>query len=458
MGEPGPRTRNARGATGETRQEAVADRVATIVAADDTALRRVCGLTLLERNLRALARAGVREATVVSASPSVLERAEGVHWTRASMVVRSVLRAAVPGEPSLTSAELRELAGERPVLYVPAAVLCDGRLFEALLAATESSALVDSAPPEKLRALTAKARRTAHGRVCGPCRLEPSFFLAEPPGMGVEQAVWAAIEGGRVRPLDVAGQPSYVASMRRRVRPLWFPAPAPEHMPAAESALLDSAQKGALDFPAIVHGPIENAVVARLCRTAVTPNQLTVAAAAVAWTGTLLFASGHVGAGLLVALAVGILDGLDGKQARVKLETSRLGELEHVSDFAFELSWWTALAWHFFATGALPWSPIVLLALYLAEGVDGLAKLAAIERLGLMIDDAAPSMRLLRLVGGRRNVYVWIMAAGWIAGDPAAAFVLLPVWEGVTAALHLAWALANLVGWRRAGAPELDGR
>ena len=96
---------------------------------------------------------------------------------------------------------------------------------------------------------------------------------------------WRGLMEGRVRPLDVAGQPSYVASMRRRVRPLWFPAPAPEHMPAAESALLDSAQKGALDFPAIVHGPIENAVVARLCRTAVTPNQLTVAAAAVAWTG-----------------------------------------------------------------------------------------------------------------------------------------------------------------------------
>ena len=33
------------------------DRVATVVAADEAALARLCGLTLLERNLRALFRA-----------------------------------------------------------------------------------------------------------------------------------------------------------------------------------------------------------------------------------------------------------------------------------------------------------------------------------------------------------------------------------------------------------------
>ena len=129
-----------------------------------------------------------------------------------------------------------------------------------------------------------------------------------------------------------------------------------------------------------------------------------------------------------------------------------MGELEHLSDFVFELSWWAALAWHFHATGTLRWAPLVLLALYLAEGLDGLVKLAALQRLRVIIDDAAPSMRLVRLVGGRRNVYVWIMAVGWAAGHPAAAFVLLPVWEGATAALHLAWALANLGRFRVATA------
>jgi hypothetical protein len=57
-------------------------------------------------------------------------------------------------------------------------------------------------------------------------------------------------------------------------------------------------------------------------------------------------------------------------------------------------------------------------------------------------------MRLVRLLGGRRNVYAWIMALGFAAGEPALAFVLLPLWEGATAVLHLAWAVANLGRFR----------
>jgi phosphatidylglycerophosphate synthase len=303
----------------------------------------------------------------------------------------------------------------------------------------------------------AGVERTSSGLVCGPCRLEPALLASLPGRATVGQVLPAAIEHGNARPLDVAGQTAYVASLRRTLRPLWFPAPAPEHARAAEAALLDTAQKGALDVPAVVHGPIESAIVARVCWTPVTPNQLTVFAATVAWTVTALFAKGNLGAGLLVALAVGILDGLDGKLARLKLETSRVGELEHFSDFAFELSWWSALAWHFHATGTLRWAPLALLALYVAEALDGLVKLAALKRLRVIIDDAAPSMRLVRRVGGRRNVYVWIMAVGWAAGYPAAAFALLPVWEGATAALHLAWAFANLGRFRIATALEPEG-
>jgi phosphatidylglycerophosphate synthase len=442
---------------GERRAATAPERVTAVVAADEAALARVCGLTLLERNLRALSRAGQRQVTVVSASPRVLEAAARRHWSRSSLLVRTVLRTAVPEAPSVTIAELRELAGKGALLYVPAATVCDTRLVERLLAARDSTALVDSAPPALLEALVADVPRSSRGLVCGPCRLEQPFLGLAAERANVDEILPAAIEEGYVRPIDVADQVAYVGSLRRTLRPVWFPAPGREHARAAEAALVDAAQKGALDIPAIVHGPIENAIVARVCRTPVTPNQLTIGAAAVAWTATMLFASGHLGLGLVVALAVGVLDGLDGKLARLKLETSRVGELEHVSDFAFELSWWTALTWHFHATGALPKAPLVLLALYLAEALDGLVKLAAIRRLGMLIDDAAPSMRLVRLFGGRRNVYVWIMAVGFVTGHPVAAFVLLPLWQGATAALHLAWALANLGRFRIAPA-GLAGR
>ena len=50
----------------------------------------------------------------------------------------------------------------------------------------------------------------------------------------------------------------------------------------------------------------------------------------------------------------------------------------------------------------------------------------------------------LRLVGGQRNIYVWILALGLILGTVAGAFKLIAWWEAATAAVQLArvaWAL-----------------
>ena len=180
----------------------------------------------------------------------------------------------------------------------PPRIVCDTRLFEKLLSARESTALVDSAPPESPPA--ADGRRRAH--------VERTGLRPVPAGAGLAGVVAGERDGRTGLARGDRARRRAAARCRRpgRVRRLLapdpaaavVPRPAPEHARAAEAALVDTAQKGALDVPAIVHGPIESAIVARVCWTPVTPNQLTVFAAAVAWTATALFASGHLGAGL----------------------------------------------------------------------------------------------------------------------------------------------------------------
>jgi hypothetical protein len=138
-----------------------------------------------------------------------------------------------------------------------------------------------------------------------------------------DRALEEGINAGEIDGVDIAGRDWHHVAMRRQLRPLWFPAPVPEQQKHAEKLLIQAAQKGCLDFPAIVHGPIENFLISHLCRTSITPNQLTLITNIVAWAATFCFASGHLGWGAILALAVGILDGLDGKQARVKIQTSR---------------------------------------------------------------------------------------------------------------------------------------
>jgi len=237
--------------------------------------------------------------------------------------------------------------------------------------------------------------------------------------------------------------------MRRDLRPLWFPASSPSQKKLAERLLLHSTQKGVPDLPAWVHAPIENFLIARLCKTPITPNQLTVFCNAVAWVTTILFATGQLAWGMALALIVGVLDGLDGKQARVKVETTGAGKIEHWFDAIFEWSWWTALAYHFQVSGHLPGAFRYWLLLLLAEAIDGFAKGSVYFTTGKTIDELGTFERLVRLLGGRRNIYVWILTVGLLLGAPAKAFVLMAWLETATALVHLpraAWVLFHRRG------------
>ncbi|MEO6970623.1 MAG: CDP-alcohol phosphatidyltransferase family protein [Chthoniobacterales bacterium] len=361
-----------------------------ILADAPGALIELCGITLLERLLRTLQRAGVRSATVRSRTPEMIApELEKNSPPRSEIAVRL--------EPAAKAD-----AGDELRLVLPGDAVWDERLLRLLLAQTEPCVLVDA------------------GRATGALVSRGDEMVAT------------------ARVLDIAEQPAYSLELRRAVRPLWIPAPEPAERKDAERRILDAAQKGSLDLPAVVHGPIETFLVARLCKTPITPNQLTAFGNVVGWVTAILFASGHLVAGTLCALAVGVLDGLDGKQARVKVETSESGRLEHWFDAFYELSWALALAYHFHVSGQLPGAWLYLLLLLGAEGVDGLAKLSVIRRYHRLIDELSPLDLKIRWLGGRRNVYVWILALGLLLGAPAQAFVVIAYWEAASALVHVA--------------------
>jgi phosphatidylglycerophosphate synthase len=201
--------------------------------------------------------------------------------------------------------------------------------------------------------------------------------------------------------------------------------------------ILDAAQKGTLDIPALVHAPIETFLVSKLCKFPITPNQLTIFSSIVAWSATILFATGHLGWGIAVALAVGVLDGLDGKLARVKLDASKAGELEHFFDVIFENSWWIAFAFYLHSAGKLPSAYHYLLLLLSAEVLAKLARSSILRSSGKSVGELSRFDRIVRLIGARRNVHVWILAVGIVLRNPAGAFVLVAWWEAITAAAHL---------------------
>src|SRR5437773_4897525 len=142
--------------------------------------------------------------------------------------------------------------------------------------------------------------------------------------------------------------------MRRQVRPLSFRVPLEQDHRLAERIILDSAQKGTLDLPAYFHAPIETGIISLLCKTRITPNQITIAGLIIGCSATAAFALGRVGLGILAALIFGIVDGLDGKQSRVKIEMTERGKWEHHLDYLIDTSWWAAIAFYLWRSGQFP--------------------------------------------------------------------------------------------------------
>ena len=407
------------------------------------ALVEVCGISILERLLRTLQRCGFRRAIILSTAPELLgDHVSRPSWARADLTVdvhKLPNKAATAGDVVAVWPE-----GQPALLLIKGDAVLDARLLQLLASQNKTAALVDSAVPPDIGPLVASAPKTKRGKFAGVTLIQHQWF--EKQNGSIESALLTRLEQGSVIAVDVADQPVYSTSLRRKMRPFWFFAPSPSTKRTAERILLNAAQKGALDIPAWIHGPIERFLISYLCRTPITPNQLTIACNVVAWITTALLATGHLNWGIGLALIVGILDGLDGKQARVKMETTKRGKVEHWFDAFFEWSWWLALAFHFRVSGELPDAFIYLGLLILGEGLDAVAKGMVLFTTGRIIDELGAFERAVRLVGGRRNVYIWILAIALMLGAPAKGFVTMAWLEIATAAVHLPRAIWTL--WR----------
>ena len=411
-----------------------------ILADSQDALTDLCGISLLERLRRIVRKLGFREAMILSNSvESMATHACKSSWRRGEVALKFCERKT----PEVTIGEILDCIGamtlplDGRVLIVSAGFYCDERLLCVLAEAQTESVLIDSDPPSLTKAFWENSDTHSFGRLSCVFLLSRGWLIGKDPAVSLRQEVASEAMSCRIVSVDAARQPGYIPSMRRNIRPVFFPAPSPEHRALAERLLRDATQKHVLDFPAIIHAPIENWLVLHLCRTSIAPNQVTFMAAMLGVGVTLLYAFGYLWAGVLLALVFGVWDGLDGKLARLKEQTTKLGKREHVLDYLIEMSWWTALAHRFQVSGQVRHAYVFLLAFLGADFLERVARWSAALRLGRKLDDASRFDRLMRYVAGRRNIYTWLFAFCLLIGMPARGFVLLCCWGIASSAVHI---------------------
>src|SRR5213075_3589417 len=60
---------------------------------------------------------------------------------------------------------------------------------------------------------------------------------------------------------------------------------------------------------------------------------------------------------------------------------------------------------------------------------------------GRLLDDIAPFDRAFRLIAARRNVYVWMLACGFLLGAFPQSYAIICGWAAFSAAVHLVRAI-----------------
>ena len=207
--------------------------------------------------------------------------------------------------------------------------------------------------------------------------------------------------------------------------------------------LLDYIQRRTLELPAQYFDPFfENLLVRRLAATSVTANQVTLVTTVLGFAVAGLYLGGWLRLGVLLAIFVEVLDGVDGKLARITRTTSKAGEYEHILDFFYENSWWLALGW-FLSTRGSPSAWTAALAMVAFDLTDNIVYSIADVRWGRSVDNATPFLSRFRLIAGRRNIYTWMFIPGFFLGAPALSFYLAVAWAGVAAAIHASWAITE---------------
>lgn len=377
----------------------------------------ILGRSPFQRHLYHLSRLGFERVVVVSDGADPVDAAVAGECRRQQAELGTSLDIEVCArDASVQDAVGPAAAPSEAVLVVSGAAIFDPRLYAVVAEAAEPAWIVDQVVPIGLARLIRSQLDD----------LEPA--------------------DGRV--IDVGQLPAYLPDQRRTLRPYWTPITNAEDQARAADFLIGATQKGVLDFPARYLHPIpEDRLTRWLAPTPITPNQITVLTGVLGFAATYLFATGAFGPALALALLVNVLDGVDGKLARVKLLTSRFGDrLDHVLDVTFEFSWYLGLGWGLMSLTGERW-PLVagfaLIAIMLGcRAVSGIYKALS----GRQIHDHTAFDRAVRLVAGRRNIYVLILVAGWAVGSLGGAFRVTLGWGAATLAVYVARTIMAAAG------------
>jgi phosphatidylglycerophosphate synthase len=260
---------------------------------------------------------------------------------------------------------------------------------------------------------------------------------------GQQLAVGEALLAGRVpqgiprcEPAQVAG--NYNDTLRKR-EPPYLLRLTPANIGAVESRTFQGSYKGVTDFVTLHVWPRPARVVTRFCAEhGITPNMVTSLSLVMVLLAMWAFWHGHYIWGLLAAWPMTFLDTVDGKLARVTLQSSRFGDVfDHGIDLIHPPFWWWAWIVGLMSAGfVFEWADATLLVIVGGYVLQRLEEGAFIAWFKMDMHVWQRFDSWLRLYTARRNPNLVILTIAVLLGRPDIGIATVAAWVAICLIVH----------------------
>ncbi len=327
------------------------------------------------------------------------------------------------------------LAGQQgPLLLLRGDAVLDGPLLQALLQAPGAVLLSNGTPAGVPLAVHAPAGLAGAA----------AEVLRREDAAGLPQGLKAVTSG------DLGA--SYWQALRKREEPYALLLQ-PETLKPIEWRMFMGTYKGATDFVTKWFWPRPAFHVTKLCaRLGITPNQVTAVSLLLVIAAFYWFWEGNWLPGLLAAWGMTFLDTVDGKLARITLQSSKWGNVfDHGIDLIHPPFWYWAWgaglqqsAWAVGEDQLWLMLGVIIAGYVLQRVIEGVA----IWRLGLEIHVWRRIDTWFRLFTARRNPNLALLTLFTLFGRPDLGLAAVAVWTAVCLLLHVGQLLQALAAAR----------
>ncbi len=235
--------------------------------------------------------------------------------------------------------------------------------------------------------------------------------------------------------IQTSDMEAFDENLRRARTPLLEPVSA-ERKKELEDRLYGNAYRGITDLVTKFIWPRPAKQVVRLCASLqISPNMVTSLGLLLVVASCYLFRDGYYGWGLAAGWIMTFLDTVDGKLARVTIQSSKFGHLfDHAIDLIHPPFWyifWGMSLVDFQPVGNLGLESmywIIVIAYIAGRCVEGIFPLLG----SCSIFTWQPFDAWFRLVTARRNPCLILLSVGFLAGKPEWGFLAVTLWSALT--------------------------